>query len=62
MNPPYPDMAPYWSGVRQQERERGCEGFGYKDSRTSNFLLGWMAGLLEPSASGMVLAISSVCA
>lgn len=60
MNPPYPDMASYWSGVRQQEREREQGGFGHKDSRTSNFRLGWMAGLLGPSASGVVWPPSSV--
>lgn len=38
----------------------GVEGFGLKDSRTSNFLLGWKTGLLEPSASGVVLDASSV--
>lgn len=59
MNPPYPDMASYWSGMRQKEREKEWEGFVCKDSRTSNFLQGWMTGLLEPSASGVVLATSS---
>jgi hypothetical protein len=38
MNPPYPDMVSYWSGMQEQERETEWEGFGRKDSRISNFL------------------------
>lgn len=36
--------------------ERKWGGFVGKDSRTANFLLGWMVGPLEPSASRTVLA------